>query len=84
MTTATLPATDAAPNGDETAALEDSLQEARDRFYPSWWAYVPTLSNGSKPLYHVVCRSAEEWELARAAKPDFVDAELVLVRDGEL
>jgi hypothetical protein len=50
---------------------------ARARFFPAWWTHIGT-SKDSAPLYRVMCSTPDELELARAVKPEFVEAEYFL------
>src|SRR4051794_18830218 len=58
------------------------LIEARDRFFPGWWVYAPGggLSDQPRTLYRVVCSTDEDRRAAEEAKPDFIDA-VILLRD---
>src|SRR5690349_10548454 len=54
---------------------ERLLAEVRDRFFPGWWTAMDDLE---PRRYRVVCSSDEDRRLAEAAKPDFIDAIIVL------
>jgi hypothetical protein len=61
----------------DPSAMEDASINARARFFPAWWTHIGT-SKDSAPLYRVMCSTPAELELARAVKPEFVDAEYFL------
>lgn len=64
-------------------AEQGPRKEARDRFYPGWWMYLHLRDAGEddRPFYRVVCASDEEALLADAARPSFVEAEIVVSPD---
>jgi hypothetical protein len=63
-------------NGD---AIDRETWKTRDQFYPGWWTYLRQsfAYEDLKPFYCVIYRSAEERELAKQVKPDFVRAEFI-------
>lgn len=60
------------------AGSEQELADARAVFYPAWWIHKGA-SRQAAPLYRVICSSEDEVALARTLKPDFIDAEYLLV-----
>jgi hypothetical protein len=61
---------------------ELTFVNARARFFPFWWQSIG-LSAGSAPVYQVAYSSAEDLALARAVKPDEVNAEYHLIEHHE-
>jgi hypothetical protein len=58
------------------------LIETRDRFFPGWWTYAGDFTpSDTRPLYRVVCANDEDRRAAEEAKPDFIDA-IILVDEG--
>lgn len=58
------------------------IVKARDRFYPRWWMYDDAEQRGHYlPLYKVMCRTLEEYNLALLVKPRYIRATLVLSSD---
>jgi hypothetical protein len=60
---------------------QDSIAEARERFYPDWWMFGGEGSgsvDGQRPAYTVVVRTEDERNLAYRVKPASVDARIVL------
>ena len=54
----------------------EELDIARKRFFPGWWTYMHKNSVFA-PSYRVVCRTLEEYQLARIAKPEGINAKII-------
>lgn len=57
---------------------QERVADARTWFYPAWWTHIGT-PRKSAPLYRVHCSNEDEVALARTLKPDFIDAEYILI-----
>ena len=55
---------------------ERRLNEARDKFFPSWFLYG--FGYGAvKPLYRVVCEDWDKYLEARRVKPENITAKII-------
>lgn len=62
---------------------DEELQTARNRFFPGWWTCLRKHSPLA-PFYRVVCGTLKEYNLARKAKPDGIDADIIYKPKGSL
>lgn len=65
-----------------TNMTERMIRAARTRFFPGWWIHAidaPELVT-NKPFYRVIVDTEEDAVLARASKPDYIDAKIELVK----
>jgi hypothetical protein len=61
----------------------EALATARDRYFPGWSMHLhrPTDDADDRPFYRIVCESPYEARLAELARPDFIEAEILIRQD---
>lgn len=60
------------------------LEAARSRFYPHWWIHATEVRGvANMPVYRVIVHTVADAQLARASKPEFINAEVELLESGD-